>query len=402
MKIVKDTPDDNKCFDAMPPYRDGTSQSTEPSKPNNMKNLLTVLILVFFAFSQLIGGGHCKIIVVGSDVEHSDRVIPMDLYYSLPFFRMEKDKVGLNVDKCPDEFHDNLGFPHGIKLGYQELADSLPNSMHKYALGAKWTYELTCQIPNEVSFITYEISDTFTYKGMSCYVINDADSICTLGNKVYGIDYRLTDSLQLLFDYDAVDRFSFECFELNNGISNYDIEISSKGVEQIFDGQTLDITSVSTFCNYGFFGDIEEKIYDGIGASSIAPFPCKDFCNNLSDPVFCQVGQLRCFENGDELFQFVPYSCDSVWVMTSTTDVTADAIFIYPNPASDQMIIKLPKDGAIYRISVRNISGIVVLEAPVQHDHSISIADWMEGIYFVEIKNLANRILYTGKVVKMK
>lgn len=288
------------------------------------------------------------------------------------------------------------------QVAYIDLESCTPGGIHKFSLGAKWTYELTCQIPNEVSFITYEITDTFSYKDMACYVINEVDSICTLGNKVFGIDHRLTDSLQLLFDFDEADYFPFECFEINSGIENYHIGITSKGQEQISDGQILDVTQVETFCYYGYWGDIEEKVYDGIGANSVAPFPCKNFCNNLSDPVFCQVGKLRCFENGQEYYQLVEYSCDSVWVLTNTVDVISESISIFPNPATDQLTIQIQQEGIAQRVVVRNITGKVLFDQQIQDHDQIDITDWIDGLYFIEFWDKEDRVTYREKVVVIR
>ena len=51
----------------------------------------------------------------------------------------------------------------------------------RFELVAKWTYEFECRIPNEVSFVTFEITDTLTIDSFECFVINDFDTMCTIG-----------------------------------------------------------------------------------------------------------------------------------------------------------------------------------------------------------------------------
>jgi len=214
------------------------------------------------------------------------------------------------------------------------------SSRHKFEIGAKWTYERTCEIPNRVDFVTYEVTDTLTINEMPCYIINNGDTICTEDNKVYALDNRLTDGVQLLYDYDATTRFSFECFEPNIGITEYNVTIESTATEMIADGQLLKVTYVDTFCASGWIGNFRAKVFEGIGANLIEPFPCLDFCNDIATPVTCEVGKLRCFENSTESYRFVNYACDSIWMITSIENIIQQKNILYPNPTDDKVYVK--------------------------------------------------------------
>jgi len=213
-------------------------------------------------------------------------------------------------------------------------------SKHKFELGAKWTYEKTCIIPNSVSFQVYEIVDTLSVNENPCYIFNTGDTVCTEGNKVFAIDHRLTNGMQLLNDYDAETEIPFECFEPSIGITNYNITIDSSVTETIADGQLIKAIYVDTFCAYGWIGNLKTKIYEGIGSSIIRPFPCLDFCNDIATPVTCETGKLRCFENSTESFKFVDYACDSIWMTSSTKEIPDEAYVIYPNPTNESIYIK--------------------------------------------------------------
>lgn len=282
------------------------------------------------------------------------------------------------------------------------ISQSYGQSDPVYTIGAKWTYEMNCILPDEVTFITYEITDTMTFKNLYCFVIDDRDTICVQGNKVFAIDYRLTDSLQLLFDYDEKTSFEFECFERNIGISTYEIKVDSMYNETIADGQDLNVTEVETFCAYGYYGDIDTKVYHGIGSNLISPFPCLDFCNDIGDPVFCEIGKLRCFDNGNESYRFVDYPCDSVWQIVNVIDLENEKFQLFPNPTSVNFTISFAITNENYTLKFIDLTGKVLWYGIPQKNMDFSVDKYESGLYLLQLENENGKTIQTEKLVIIK
>jgi len=68
-----------------------------------------------------------------------------------------------------------------------------------------------------------------------------------------------------------------------------------------------------------------------------------------------------------------------VWL--GTQELSLDTLEAYPNPAEDQVTIKLPNAGG--RLQVADLSGVVLLEEKVltEQELSLDISSWMPGCY---------------------
>ena len=212
---------------------------------------------------------------------------------------------------------------------------------------------------------------------------------------VYAKDDRLTNGFQLLFDFDATQRYAFECYCPGTGLEEFNISIVNKSTEQIADGQLINVTNVDTFCGYGFIGEFDVKVYDGIGAYIIEPFPCNDFCNDLADPFNCEKGILRCFENSTESYRFVDYPCDTVWIRTlsSTEVLLVDPFIIYPNPSNGIIYVENATYDTKYRLI--NIQGQIVQEG-TYNARGVSLP--YEGVFFLTL--VTEKGEWTERVVR--
>lgn len=88
--------------------------------------------------------------------------------------------------------------------------------------------------------------------------------------------------------------------------------------------------------------------------------------------------------------------------MTATVDVLScvtglndqsnalNAVFVYPNPASEQLNVSLPASNDTYKVKMINVIGAVVFEETVKSTKetvSINVANQAKGVYFLSIEN---------------
>ena len=262
----------------------------------------------------------------------------------------------------------------------------------KFELGAKWTYERVVRIPSMVDFVTYEIVDTATIDGLSCFEIDNVidqnkivatATLCIDGNRVLALDDRLQDGFQLIYDFEATGNFITQCSGLN---VFFDCEAPVDSIEtiQIADGQLLirrkiDVQYDSPCISEGF---LPKRVYDGIGQDWGDFFQSIDFCNFFGDSFDAYVSKLRCFENSTESFRFVEYPCDTIWTVrgTSVDDIQGNEVMVYPNPANGQIYIENATHKMIYRIL--NIQGQVI-KVGEYTDNGISLLH--EGIFLLNL-----------------
>ena len=248
----------------------------------------------------------------------------------------------------------------------------------KFELGAKWTYERAWNIANRVDFETFEITDTLTIDNMKCYVINNNTTFCTDDNKVLVPDNRLDGGYQLIYDFDELDSFKFQCYDRTQEIPlEYNVIIDSIKSESIADGSLLNFYYLSSICSSG---PDSERIIEGIGSSIGQVISCIDICNDLGDPVAYELTKLRCFDNGTESYRFVDYACDSIWMTTSTEELMQEPFVLYPNPTNDVVYVE---DGA-YDLSYRliNIQGQVISQGDYTA-RGISLP--YQGLFYITI-----------------
>ena len=85
------------------------------------------------------------------------------------------------------------------------------------------------------------------------------------------------------------------------------------------------------------------------------------------------------------------------WSLGSTDENCENAISVYPNPASDQVFVKVESQSDI---EIYNLMGQCVMEKQLQNgSESISIADLPKGSYFIKIHS--HQGTATAKFIKM-
>lgn len=74
-----------------------------------------------------------------------------------------------------------------------------------------------------------------------------------------------------------------------------------------------------------------------------------------------------------------------------------ERIAIYPNPTQDKIVVHAP---VAVDISLKDVTGKVLLNQP--NARSVSLSPWSDGIYFLQIRDKAGRIIKVEKIVKQK
>ena len=85
---------------------------------------------------------------------------------------------------------------------------------------------------------------------------------------------------------------------------------------------------------------------------------------------------------------------NSVTTSTPTTDLTADFIKVYPNPASESFYLEI-KDGLYQErpVSIYNLSGKEVYQNTVSENTWIDASDWASGMYMIRVENVFLKII---------
>ena len=269
------------------------------------------------------------------------------------------------------------------------IIDKRLSNKLKYELGAKWTYERVWNGSSRVDFQTFEVTDTLTIDTLSCFIISDRDTICTIDNRVYfkNINNDLENGLQLLYDFDSNNDYNTQCNQFGYGAQNYNISVDSITTETIVDGQLINVHYLSDECY-----PVERKIYEGIGSSYSYPFPCANFCNDFSSPAIYELTTLRCFENATEHYQFVDYACDSIWMSVSTDEIAHKPYVLYPNPTNGIVYIEQAPRNLKYVVT--DLQGRLVFQG-LYNNKGIRIVE--QGVFF--IKFYTDEFSWTEKVV---
>jgi hypothetical protein len=73
---------------------------------------------------------------------------------------------------------------------------------------------------------------------------------------------------------------------------------------------------------------------------------------------------------------------------------------IFPQPANDYVIIKVPSAGKKAFIKITDITGRAVLESNIPYDGKISVSELTNGIYFATITD--ESYVYAQKIMVMR
>lgn len=199
-----------------------------------------------------------------------------------------------------------------------------------YSIGTQWIYETEESfVAPSTGFITREVTDT-VMQGDRIKYIGAADTFYVEARKMYFWDDYYEEYI-MYFDFASTTEYDIQYYDEILGIEGVaTIVIDSTGYELI-SGDYLGVQYVTVLNSGSIEGPYQTKVYDGIGEANDGIrflLGC-----GLCDP-FVNITQIRCFTNDTISYQFVPYPCDTTFVVTSVAELSERNITIYPNPTS--------------------------------------------------------------------
>lgn len=282
-----------------------------------------------------------------------------------------------------------------------------------WGIGTKWTYQFNSDPPNYVTYVVNEITDTVTIDNLLLYkvenYIDNGESPGTgieyfhyKDGKVYSYKENHIDKekyLSLLYDFSNETSYQTKYVPICEGDSvvTYDITIDSLTETQMPDGSFRDVQHVQPGPDdKGFIGS-PRAIIKNIGFSQGHVHNSHDweFGITICDQFSEFTSTLRCFENDSIFYQFVDYSCDSTWIISSTDAYEIEnQISLYPNPTFDAVSVKNYDQDIPYQIF--NTQGLLI-DSGVTRNSRIKLP--AQGMNIIHLKIQDKAVI--RKVVKL-
>lgn len=281
------------------------------------------------------------------------------------------------------------------------ISIAVENYAQEFApIGAIWHYTQGTINPDLTSFKTIEsVSDT-TINGISCKKLIEVERYLDTSDINYHYMYSNNDSVfffaqnnfHLLYDFGAN---SGDTIILDYFITGYGTPlkmiIDSTGTIMV-SGQARKIQYIK--CGDGFFIEFGNNVIEGIG-NTYFMFPTYDGTMD---------GPLRCYQDDSTSLFMNPFHINYGWnhqdceeIITGIEETKSiENVSIYPIPAKNIISVKNIDKETAFRIF--NINGIIILQGIITESSKINIEEFIEGIYFIELKN--NDIFTVRKIIK--
>ena len=259
-----------------------------------------------------------------------------------------------------------------------------------WGIGTKWYYEYVNTFPPEVTYMTYEITDTTTFKGESVFVLStpEGDTYLKQSDGRVWIYIEEMDDYQLTYDFKLTDQTTFlwdaMCPDSLDGASTH---VATMRVDTILpfvlpDGTGSQIQHISyqETTPVDSYGDFARQAianvgfdYGGLGLGTGYLI-----CTN----VLSEYTKLRCFESDGIEYNFVGYPCDSTWLKVNTVEEELPAFSVFPNPTHSELRISTDHNGSI-SYQIRSIDGKLVTQG-ITNTKSIQV-DHLSGVYILRL-----------------
>lgn len=260
-----------------------------------------------------------------------------------------------------------------------------------WGIGTKWHYEHRSMFPPEVTTMTYEITDTTTFKGEQVFILNTplGDTYLKQSDGRVWIYIEEMDDYQLTYDFNLTHQTTFlwdaMCPDTIDGASKHtglmtvdsikDFTLPDGSASQL---QYVNYKESTPMADYGEFGRRAIKNvgfdYGGLGLNT-GYLICDCVLNHVSD--------LRCFENDGVLYNFVGYPCDSTWLRVSTEDLDLQDVKVYPNPSRGSFKVETDDAGPV-AYQIFSLTGQKLLSAET-YERQIDV-DVAPGTYLLRLK----------------
>jgi|GEM_PF-3118425 len=260
----------------------------------------------------------------------------------------------------------------------EEVIRFTSEDKYTYHIGTQWIYETEESfVAPSTGFITREVTDTIM-EGDRVKYLGVADTFYVEDRKMYFWDDYYEEYI-MYFDFASTTEYDIRYYDEIMDVEGIaTIVIDSTGYELI-SGEFLGVQYVTVINSGTIEGPYQTKVYDGIGEANDGIqflLGC-----GLCDP-FVNITQLRCFTNDTISYQFVPYPCDTTFVITSVENLLEDKIVLYPNPTASGLVnidgLDLEVEYQLYALDGK------LVQSGWTTNNSLSLPT--TGLYFLKLK----------------
>lgn len=285
---------------------------------------------------------------------------------------------------------------NGCLDGYdcEEIIRINPPSRIGYHRGDTWIYEQENYIGGgngSVGYESFTIEDTL-FDGMHTkYVLSTQDTFYVDDQRMFFWDEYYQEYI-MYYDWEASTSYDIKYYEQFRASEEIATVVIDSVSYKHFDEDSLKVQYVRILNSGTIEGDYHYTVYEGVGAghSGIKFILGCGLCDS-NEPIT----QLRCFINDTMTYQFVPYACDSTWLISGVNEIDAEKINIYPNPTSGEVQFKgIDHDieYEVYTIDGRLVDKGKTIDRSVELEKS--------GLYLLKFKIDEN--WHTVKIVKLE
>jgi len=264
-------------------------------------------------------------------------------------------------------------------------------------VGAKWYYsQISFDFPYPEEYHLVEVTEEVVFQGKLCRKIEGLTINCGLPNPSYVFNRNdstffwsdFTGSFEILYDFGAEPGDTWLIQGLGLFGDSLRVNVEALG-QRILGTDTLKSWTISHLGCYDWGNEIIEKLGN-------LYFLSPSFC-------LCENGPFnaRCYSDSFSEFHLVPYPCDTVFLISGTTDLATNPIHIFPNPTSREVTFTLP-DAAEGHWTMTDIAGKDVRNGPWEGSSThVYLGDLMPGLYIFQLR-AKDGLLYVGKIAVNK
>ena len=243
-----------------------------------------------------------------------------------------------------------------------------------------WIYEEVDNFfgvgPYQIGFANYKIPAFIYQDGSIEYGDTISPTFYIKNNKMYFWDHYYQEYI-MYYDWQESESYEIKYYDQFMDSEEIATVIIDSITHRYFGDDSLQVQHVHIL-NSGTLEDYTDVVYKGIGPGyfGIRFLLGCGLCD--FDP---QITILRCFTNDTMTYSFVPYACDSTWLVTNTHEIDKDQILVYPNPTDDRIHIKGIESDLEYEVFT--MSGHLIKKGKTK-DNSILFES--NGLYMVRLK----------------
>ena len=206
-----------------------------------------------------------------------------------------------------------------------------------YSIGNEWVYEQNYFLGGgntTIGFKSFFIEDTLFDGTRTKYIIDVQDTFYVENSKMYFWDEYYQEYI-MYYNWQETESYEIPYYDQFLDSEEIATVVIDSITYKYFDTDSLQVQHVHIL-NSGALEEYTDVVYEGIGAGyfGIKFLLGCGLCDN--NPY---TTKLRCFINDTMTYQFVPYACDSTWLITSTREIDKEKVKIYPNPTNEMVHI---------------------------------------------------------------